>query len=207
MSKLEDMNFKGMHFGISYDVGHHYKPSTRICRGLQYKKYIHALKRQVLRDPKDFIEKPFKRYAYITGRVKKNVLRSLDKYLLLLDADSKDGRAKATEWLDKKEIQHFCIQSSPNRYWIIGNRINTVREHTYLMDEIPGIDTRYTDCCRSQDCLLYRGFPKPGFLPEFEDVSKFTGETPFENWILMFKKYWESEDMMEISHNLFVEII
>ena len=199
--------YKDMFFGISDEKLGTYGGKHRIFKPLPYKKYIHELKKQVIRNPEDFVNRPFKRYSYITGRVKKGILSSFDKYLLLLDSDGSNDRILATDWLNKRGIRHFSIQSSPNKYWIICDKIDTVDKHTYLMDEIPGIDTRYTDCSRKQGVLLYRGFPKPGFIPQFEDVSKFTGMGLYEKWILRFKEYWESEDIQKIANNLFAEAI
>jgi len=176
-------------------------------KALPYKKYIHRLKKQIIRNPKTFIEKPFEKYAYITSRVKRAPMKMWDKYLMILDTDGIEEKDKAVAWLNKKEIRHFLIQSSPNKFWIICDKIDTVDNLTHMMDEIPGVDTRFTDCSREQGALVYRGFPKPGFIPQFDDISKFTGMGLFEKWILKFKNYWESDDVEEISNNLFMEAI
>jgi hypothetical protein len=194
-------------FGLSKEVTANYS-TKRVHKSITYKKYIHDLKKEVIKNPQSFIEAPFQRYAYVTGKVKSGgMISSLDKYLLLLDCDSIKDRDSAVAFLDKKKIRSFQIQSSPGKYWVVGDKVDTVKNNTYLMEEIPGVDQRFTSCSKTQGILLYRGFPKPGFIPQFDDTSEFKGMGCFEKWILKFKEYWESEDMEEISGNLFAEAI
>jgi len=193
-------------FGFCDQIEQSYTPKTKY-RSLPYKKYIHRLKKQSVRNAESFTVRPFKKYAYVTSRVKRGPLPGFDKYLMILDTDGEEDKNKAVAWLDKKGIRSFLINSSPSKYWIICDKIDTVANLTHMMDEIPGVDGRFTDCCRGQGVLVYRGFPKPGFIPRFDDISEFTGMGLFEKWVLNFKEYWETEDMEEISANLFMEAI
>jgi len=197
-----------MFFGICEDqqLGN-YSENGRTFIPLKPKSYMKELKQQLTKYTKDFTERPFKRYAYITSRVKRGPVRDLDEYLMILDCDSFDEMMEATSCLDKGEIKYFCVNSSPARYWVICDKIGTVSDLTSIMYAIPGVDYNYTYCASLQGVLLYRGFPKPGFIPKIGDISKLKGSPLFKRWISRFKEYWESKEVEELAQILFVEAL
>ena len=135
--------FKNLYLGISEDENLGvYTPLNRKFKRLPYYKFIKKLKNQINKKPEDYTKKPYNKYAYITGRVKEYPINHyLDKYLLLLDVDSIEAKDKVIAWLDNHNIRHFLINSSPGHFWIIGDKIDTVYNHTSLMSTIEGVLT------------------------------------------------------------------
>jgi len=206
-SVLSTSVINNLSFGISEESRSPYDGLIVKLRSLPYNKYIHELRKHVYKTPEAFTSRPYSTYAYITGKIKRGLIPSLDKYLLLLDVDSVKNCEKTIKWLNSRKIKHIVINSSPSHFWIIGDKIDTVENHTHLMEEIPGIDEKYTRCSRKQGVLLLRGFPKAGFIPKFNNSDRYSGKGLFEKWIIQFKSYWESEDLSEVANALFAEAL
>jgi len=198
--------FKNMVFGISDETGE-YRVKDRLIKPIPYKKYIHKLKRLIIQEPTIFKEKPYKKFAYITSRVYKGAVRALDKYVMILDCDGKTDYTNAINWLNNKHIKFVSVQSSPGKYWVVCDIIDRLDKIINIMEKIPGVDTKYTECSKIQNVLLLRAFPKAGVLPKFDSVENLKGTSEYKRWVLGFKRYWESNDMIEMAGNLFVGAI
>ena len=75
---------------------------------------------------------------------------------MLMDCDGFDDKNKCVRYLNNRNIETFEIESSPGHYWVVGNVVDTPSRLTYFMEEIPGIDKRYTSCSRDQSILLFQ---------------------------------------------------
>jgi hypothetical protein len=200
-----------MDFGISEDESTRWgygNSQARDIKPMKYKKFIKTLTKAINETGECFLKKPYSKYAFITGRVKKGGCFLLpDKYLMLLDVDGEKEKEQVMERLNIQNIEHFVIQSSPGKYWIVGNKLASVKNHVKEMMTIPEVDQNYVKCSNNQDALLFRAFPKPGFTPKFGDMSKLDRDTLYGKWIFRFKEYWESKAVIKMSEALFAEAI
>jgi len=204
--ETEGINPSDMFCGLCEDEMGQYASANRVFIPIKYKTFIKKLTRQISKYPSDFSTKPFKRYAYITSRVHKGAVRELDEYLMILDTDSKADMLNAIKYIDKLGIKHCTIRSSPTKFWIVCDKIGTMSDLLPIMFEITGVDMDYVSCAARQSCLLFRAFPKQGFIPQVGKINK-KCSLHFRKWMVQFKKHWESKEVSRLNDILFAEAL
>lgn len=201
------MKFNQLVLGIDENTQRGYLSTLkREYTRMGYEPYIKRLSEMINEAPESFVGKPYGKYAYVTTKVKRSLLGS-DKYLIVLDCDSIEDKDRSIDYLKYKKIRHFIIESSPGKFWIIGDKLASAKNHAAELIKLDSLDKNYVICSGKRDTFVLRAFPKPGFTPKFDDTSMFRGKGYFEKWILEFKEYWETEEMKSIANTLFAEAI
>jgi len=139
---------------------------------------------------------------HVTMVVNRALLKK--EWLLSLDCDGIPDKDMATRHLNGTSWgqNYFVIQSSPGRFWIICDYIGSIKEVTKKLDEIPGVDPLFVNCCKDKKFLNLRGYPKNGFVPIFDDMRLLDTQhasVRYRKWVRNFNYYWYSEEMTTIA--------
>lgn len=128
------------------------------------------------------LSRPF--YGVITSEV------GNDQHVLTLDVDSTDEMLAACNVIKTYyKLNYVAVMSSPERYWIIVDKVGTIAELVPIMRKIPGVDFKYIDFVEIRKRLVLRAVPKE-VMPIFPDEDVKFKNRLAQNWFRAFKDHW-----------------
>lgn len=119
------------------------------------------------------------------------------EHILVLDCDSQDSLFAAARWLKREKVNWAGIESSPDRFWIVTDKMGPFKEMFHILQQIPGVDQEYVKYTWQWKKFLLRAIPKEGFI-----IPKFGPSDTLENptiiaWIKRFEALHHNEAFLE----------
>lgn len=115
-------------------------------------------------------------------------------HLLVLDCDGTGEMLAATNTLATRNIGYALIQSSPSKYWIVTDVIDSFPNIYRVLKSIPGIDRNHIKFAEEHKQLFIRAYPR-GFKPLFPDVHTLKTDKVIE-WYTQFEKLWDRPELV-----------
>jgi hypothetical protein len=88
-------------------------------------------------------------------------------WIMVLDCDGTDEMLGAKWMLNQDRIGHALVQSSPSRYWIITDYVDTFDKVLTKMTGFPGQDFRHVAFSKEHRLISIRAIALPGKVPIF----------------------------------------
>ncbi len=163
-----------------------------------HKDFMHQMVKSSIHDPSNLS-------GYVWSVVRKPKILWIPKplYLMTLDCDSFQGMTDATDELYRRGIAKYVIESSPGRFWVICDYIADHKRAIKEMETIPGVDGKYIDCCRSNNTIVLRAYPRACGIPIFpQPLPAPNRDGYFSSWIRSFRSHWMSPEMTRVVENI-----
>jgi hypothetical protein len=181
------MGYKKLFFGLEKKLSGPYGPYNKLIMGPPEKivaEYIEMLVKGEKELP----------YIFVSSKIESNWWA--DKHLLVLDCDGVGEMAAACHWLKTEEnIRYETIESTPGRFWVVTEYINTWKYVWRLLKQIPGVCNGFRyGSVKDHKQISIRAFPKlvnsKPHSPIFPD--KISLNPVIVEWIEGLRAYFES---------------
>lgn len=172
--------------------------SRRYLSTESYGDFMHQMVRSSVHNPENI-------GGYVWAAVRRPKLLMFPKplYLMVLDCDSHQGMTDATDELYRRGIAKYVVESSPGHFWVICDYIADHKRTIREMETIPGVDGKYINCCRQNNTIVLRAYPKICGVPVFPDPLPIPKKVDhFSSWIRSFRSHWLSPDMTRVVENI-----
>lgn len=110
--------------------------------------------------------------------------------IALMDIDYPDFKDETVEMLKQRKIAHTVVESSPDRFWIIVDKISIKPLIVNFISKFAGVDSKYISMS-SEVGFNLRAFPKGDKVPHIVD-SYGTGGKTYRKFIKEFDTYWKN---------------
>jgi len=130
------------------------------------------------------------------------------KHILAVDCDSIGEMAAARHWLLRKKIQTYPIQSSSEKFWLIGDMTGSFKKVMAQLERTPGADRQYVSLAKMRQALHLRAFStieRPiSFIDNDEEEFNNITNSDARKWILEFKAWFKSDeyDLLSTLHKI-----
>lgn len=120
------------------------------------------------------------------------------KFFPLLDCDSWGDMLAAKHWLKTHfGLESIEIESSPERFWVIADKVMGLKEAQNIVMTTPGVDENYKTFVRyfrrGSKSIVVRACPKEnGHIPDFRRIGNLT-EPLILKWAQDLQHWFEHE--------------
>lgn len=117
-------------------------------------------------------------------------------HILVLDCDSLEEMYAAVKVLKRDNIPWAGIESSPDHFWIITDKVGTFKEILPILKSIPGVDKRYVKATETWKRLHLRAIPRKNSRPKFGEPTDLQDQRVI-NWYNCFQKLHNDPAIIE----------
>jgi len=118
------------------------------------------------------------------------------QHIMVLDCDDLESMYAATRVLKRDGIRWAGIESSPDHFWIITDKVGAFRRLFPVLAAIPGVDRKYVEFAKERKCFCLRGIRKSKSKPGFGTTENLRDPRVID-WFNSFKALHDDPIIIE----------
>lgn len=170
----------------AYSVHNKIRSITKIDMIREFKHGMRKVSdKSFIMDSDDLVDALNKHRGYIDSKV------GFLKHIMLMDVDDEDFKESVCTQLEDEGIAYTLFESgSSDHYWIIADYIGSKRNIIRKLYEFVEVDPEFVRMSTATR-LNFRAYPRNGSIPKWVKSSG-KGSCKYQEYVALFKEYWES---------------